>query len=283
MDDNCKVNEYNPLLLKNMKSALDRIITAINERQKIVLYGYYDFDGVTAISLLMLVLKYLNADVEYFIPGELRNNKTLNKGDVSSYIKYLGVDLIITVGCGTSSVEDIKFCKKNNIDVIVTDYHQCSNKDDSEYIIINPNNYGCNYPFKELSSVGVAYKLAETISSYYKMTCLNKYLDLVMIGTITKKVPVVGENVFFVNEGLKQLMVTNNYGIKALLEEHNTQYKEDFSNLKSIEEIFPKMIPFEKINNARIVVELLTTSNSYRATQISKYLYSEIKRREEKL
>lgn len=283
MDDNCKVNEYNPLLLKNMKSALDRIITAINERQKIVLYGYYDFDGVTAISLLMLVLKYLNADVEYFIPGELRNNKTLNKGDVSSYIKYLGVDLIITVGCGTSSMEDIKFCKKNNIDVIVTDYHQCSNKEDSEYIIINPNNNGCNYPFKGLSSVGVAYKLAETISSYYKMTCLNKYLDLVMIGTITKKVPVVGENVFFVNEGLKQLRVTNNYGIKALLEEHNTQYKEDLSNLKSIEEIFPKMIPFEKINNARILVELLTTSNSYRATQISKYLYSEIKRREEKL
>lgn len=283
MDDNCKVNEYNPLLLKNMKSALDRIITAINERQKIVLYGYYDFDGVTAISLLMLVLKYLNADVEYFIPGELRNNKTLNKSDVNNYIKYLGVDLIITAGCGTSSLEDIKFCKKNNIDVIITDYHQCSNKEDSEYIIINPNNYGCNYPFKGLSSVGVAYKLAETISSYYKMTCLNKYLDLVMIGTITKKVPVVGENVFFVNEGLKQLRVTNNYGIKALLEEHNTQYKEDLSNLKSIEEVFPKMIPFEKINNARIVVELLTTSNSYRATQIAKYLYSEIKRREEKL
>ena len=277
MDDIYKFNQYNPLLLKNMKSALNRIITAINERQKIVLYGYYDFDGVTAIALLMLVLKYLNADVEYFIPNEFRTNRSLSTNDVNNYIKYLGADLIITVGCGTSSLEDIRYCKRHNIDVIVTDNECCINED-LEEIIINPNNIGCNYPFKELSSVGVAYKLAETISSYYKMSCLNKYLDLVLIGTITKKMPIIDENTYLVYEGLKQLKATNNYGIKALLEEHNTHYKENLFSFSTIAEIFPKMIPLEKLSNARIVVELLTTSDSYRAKQIAKYLYNEIKR-----
>lgn len=278
MEEIFKVNQYNPLLLRNMKSALNRIVKAINEREKIVIYGYYDFDGVTAVSLLMLVLKYLNADVEYFIPSEVRIERILSKNDVNSYIKYLGADLIITVGCGTSSEEGIQFCEKNNIDVIVTDYHSY-NSCYSEGIVINPNNPMCNYPFKELGSSGVAYKLAETISFYYKMTCLQKYLDLVMIGTVTKKLSIRGENKFFVEEGLKQLKSTNNYGIKALLEEHNTHYKEDFFNLETIASIFPEMIPEERINNSRIIVELLTTNDSYRAAQISKYLYSEIKRR----
>lgn len=280
MEEFFKVNQYNPLLLRNMKSALNRIVKAINEREKIVIYGYYDFDGVTAVSLLMLVLKYLNADVEYFIPSEVRDGRNLCKNDISSYIKYLGASLIITVGCGTSSLEDIEFCKKNNIDVIVTDYHKCD-FNSLEEIVINPNSSRCIYPFKDLGSVGVAYKLAETISSYYKMTCIQKYLDLVMIGTVTKKLPIRGENLFFVEEGLKQLRYTNNYGIKALLEEHNTHYEEEFFNLETIANVFPEMIPKERINNSRIIVELLTTSDSYRAAQISKYLYSEIKRRAE--
>lgn len=280
MEEFFKVNQYNPLLLRNMKSALNRIVKAINEREKIVIYGYYDFDGVTAVSLLILVLKYLNADVEYFIPSEVRDGRNLCKNDISSYIKYLGASLIITVGCGTSSREDIEFCRENNIDVIVTDYHKCD-FNGLEGIVINPNSLSCIYPFKDLGSVGVAYKLAETISSYYKMTCIQKYLDLVMIGTVTKKLPISGENLFFVEEGLKQLRHTNNYGIKALLEEHNTHYKEEFFNLETIANVFPEMIPKERINNSRIIVELLTTSDSYRAAQISKYLYSEIKRRAE--
>jgi single-stranded DNA-specific DHH superfamily exonuclease len=278
MEDNCKVNEYDPILLKNINNALNRIITAINERQKIVIYGYYDFDGVAAISLLMLVLRYLNADVEYFIPSEVRDTRRLCKNDINNHIKYLGADLIITVGCGTSSLEDIRFCRENNIDVIVTDYHSC-NIEYSDEIVINPNSFNCNYPFKKLGAAGVAFKLAETISSYYKMSYLNKYLDLVMIGTITKGLPIKEENLFFAQEGLKQLQCTNNYGIKALIEEHNTQYKDDFFSFHNIANIFPEMIPVEKISNARIIVELLTTSDSYRARQISKYLYSEVKRR----
>ncbi|WP_454053460.1 DHH family phosphoesterase [Clostridium sp. Marseille-Q7071] len=277
MDEHYIRNTYNPLLLKGMKNALRRIIQAINEREKIVVYGYYDFDSITAISLLILVLRYLNADVEYFQPNEARANRNLNDNDIQNYIKYLGADLIITVGSTINSEKEIALCKELNIDIIVTDYHKTTN-DMEDIIVVNPNQKGCNYPFKNLSAVGVAYKLAQTISSYYKMSCINKYIDLVMLGTISKGSPVVGENSYIIEEGLKQLSYTNNYGIRALLDDNNVNNIEEFINSNLTIDIFPKSNSMGRIDNAKIAIELFTTNDSYRAKQISKYLYNEIKR-----
>ncbi|HCQ89781.1 MULTISPECIES: DHH family phosphoesterase [unclassified Clostridium] len=277
MDEHYIKNTYNPLLLKGMKNALRRIIQAINEREKIVVYGYYDFDSITAISLLILVLRYLNADVEYFQPNEARANRNLNDNDIQNYIKYLGADLIITVGSTINSEKEIALCKELNIDIIVTDYHKTTN-DMEDIIVVNPNQKGCNYPFKNLSAVGVAYKLAQTISSYYKMSCINKYIDLVMLGTISKGSPVVGENSYIIEEGLKQLSYTNNYGIRALLDDNNVNNIEEFINSNLTIDIFPKSNSMGRIDNAKIAIELFTTNDSYRAKQISKYLYNEIKR-----
>ncbi|ARC84587.1 DHH family protein [Clostridium argentinense CDC 2741] len=277
MDEHYIKNTYNPLLLKGMKNALRRIIQAINEREKIVVYGYYDFDSITAISLLILVLRYLNADVEYFQPNEARANRNLNDNDIQNYIKYLGADLIITVGSTINSEKEIALCKELNIDIIVTDYHKTTNNME-DIIVVNPNQKGCNYPFKNLSAVGVAYKLAQTISSYYKMSCINKYTDLVMLGTISKGSPIVGENSYIVEEGLKQLSYTNNYGIRALLDDNNVNNIEEFINSNLTIDIFPKSNSMGRIDNAKIAIELFTTNDSYRAKQISKYLYNEIKR-----
>ncbi len=277
MDEHYIKNTYNPLLLKGMKNALRRIIQAINEREKIVVYGYYDFDSITAISLLILVLRYLNADVEYFQPNEARANRNLNDNDIQNYIKYLGADLIITVGSTINSEKEIALCKELDIDIIVTDYHKTTN-DMEDIIVVNPNQKGCNYPFKNLSAVGVAYKLAQTISSYYKMSCINKYIDLVMLGTISKGSPVVGENSYIIEEGLKQLSYTNNYGIRALLDDNNVNNIEEFINSNLTIDIFPKSNSMGRIDNAKIAIELFTTNDSYRAKQISKYLYNEIKR-----
>lgn len=277
MDEHHIKNTYNPLLLKGMKNALGRIIKAINEREKIVVYGYYDFDSITAISLLILVLRYLNADVEYFQPNEARVNRNLTDNDIQNYIKYLGADLIITVGSTINSKKEVELCKELNIDVIVTDYHKTTN-DMNDVIVVNPNQKGCNYPFKNLSAVGVAYKLAQTISSYYKMSCINKYIDLVMLGTLAKGSPIVGENSYIVEEGLKQLSYTNNYGIRALLDDNNVNNIEEFINSNLTIDIFPKSNSMGRIDNAKIAIELFTTSDSYRAKQISKYLYNEMKR-----
>ncbi|GAA0121581.1 MAG: delta(24)-sterol C-methyltransferase [Clostridium argentinense] len=277
MEEHHIKNTYNPLLLKGMKNALRRIIKAINEREKIVVYGYYDFDSITAISLLILVLKYLNADVEYFQPNEARVNRNLNDNDIQNYIKYLGADLVITVGSTVNSKKEVELCKELNIDIIVTDYHKNVN-DIEDVIVVNPNQNGCKYPFKNLSAVGVAYKLAQTISSYYEMSCINKYIDLVMLGTLSKGIPIVGENSYIVEEGLKQVSYTNNYGIRALLDDNNVNNIEEFINSNLTVDIFPKSNSMGRIDNAKIAIELFTTSDSYRAKQISKYLYNEIKR-----
>jgi len=269
-------NMYNPFLLKGMENALYRIIKSINEREKIVLYGFYDVDSITAISLLMLVLKFLNADVEYFIPSELSENRDLFEKDITSHIKYLGPGLIITLGCGINSLSEIKLCKNIGIDVIITDFHEpikCA----PDTIVVNPKQRGCNYPFKGLCASGLTFKLVQAISTYYKMESANKYMDLVTIGTIYSKTQIESENKIIVVEGIKQLNNTNNYGINALLKTHNIRIINEYAVSILALKIMPTVNPVGRMDNAKIVVELFITSDSNRAMQISKYLDKELK------
>jgi len=268
-------NMYNPFLLKGMDDALYRIIKSINEREKIVLYGFYDVDSIAAISLLMLVLKFLNADVEYFIPSELNESHDLFEKDITDHIKYLGPGLIITLGCGINSFSEIKLCKCIGIDVIITDFHEPI-KRAPDTIVVNPKQKGCNYPFKGLCASGVTFKLVQAISSYYKMKSVNKYMDLVMIGTIHSKTKLESENKIIVEEGIKQLDNTNNYGINALIKTHNIKIINKYSVSKLALKVMPTINPIGRMDNAKIVVELFITSDPNRAMQISKYLDKEL-------
>lgn len=265
-----------PFLLRNMGKALKRIIKAVNDREKIVVYGNCDLDGVTAVSLLFLVLKYLNADVEYFISDDMNDKFNINSRIIKNHIKFLGAELMITAGCGSKSISQVELCRRLGIDVIITDYHCCSDVL-PEAIIINPNQKYCEYPFKDLTAVGVAFKLSQAISMYYQMTCINKYLDLVVLGTLSKGIHVSGENREMVDHGIYHLMYTNNYGFKALLKVHNIKKV----NRESIFKLSNSMTPSANksnryIDNARIAVELFTTENMDRAEQIAKYLKNEI-------
>lgn len=267
---------HDPFRLKGMKEALTRIIKAVNEREKIVIYGYYDLDGITSISLLLLVLKYLNADVEYFVSGDVDEKFGINPDVVRNHIKFLGAKLMITVGCGVNSVPQVRLCKDLGIDVIITDNHKCG-KELPDTVVVNPSQKGCSYPFKDLTAGGIAFKLAQAISMYYQMKCISKYLDLAMLGTLSKGLNIAGENKFIVNEGIQHLNYTNNYGFKALLK----VYKIANINKESIYNLSHNIIPSVKnrrsVNNARIAVELFTTNNMDRAEQIAKYLKNEIR------
>ncbi|MBZ9608107.1 DHH family phosphoesterase [Clostridium estertheticum] len=269
-------NMYNPFLLKGMEAALYRVVKAINEREKIVLYGFYDVDSIAAISLLMLVLKFVNADVEYFIPSELSENRDLNEKDINNHIKYLGPGLIITLGCGINSFSEIESCKYIGIDVIVTDFHEPI-KNVPDTIVVDPQQKGCNYPFKGLCASGLTFKLAQAISSYYKMKSINKYMDLVMIGTSYSKTKIESENKIIAEEGIKQLKCTNNYGICALLKTHNIKIINEDTVLKLALKVMPTINPVGRMDNAKIVVELFITTDKNRALQISKYLDNELK------
>lgn len=265
-----------PFLLKGMKEALKRIIKAVNEREKIVIYGYYDLDGITAVSLLLLVLKYLNADVEYVVPEDMDEDFSINSDIIKNHVKFLGAKLIITVGCGVNSVSQVELCKELGIDVIITDYHKCS-KVLPETVIIDPNQEGCKYAFKDLTAVGIAFKLAQSISMYYQMKCISKYLDLVMIGIISRNINLTGENKIMVSQGMYHLNYTNNYGLKALIKIHNIVNINKESICKLAYNIVPASKGRRNVDNARIAVELFTTSSMDRAEQIAKYLKNETK------
>ena len=273
MNDESKL--YNPYLLNKMQQALDRIIYAINYREKIVIYGGYGFDSIAGISILFLVLKYLNADVEYFIPDYMENENEINVDSINNNVKYLGAGLLITVGCGSNSKKAIEQARNLGIDVIVTDYHKMLS-DDIGALVLNPNSKDCQYPFKLLSSAGIIFKLCEAISAYYTMKCIYKYSDLAMLGTLSSMLSIEGENKTIISMGLSHLSRTKNYGIKALLKINKIEKitLDQISNL--VNQINPSNNLRNKTNNARIIVELFTTVDSYKAEQISKYLMKEL-------
>jgi len=269
------ISGYNPFLLKNMNKALERVVKAINEREKIVIYGSCDVDGICGISLLLLVLKYLNADVEYYLPEEQSSNYYVDSDIITNHIKFLGTALVITVGCSLVDKEQEDLCRNLNIDVIVTDYKNDLYK--SEFITINPNQKECSYRYKNLSASGVTFKLTQALAIYYNMKSINKYIDLVLLGGYAAKVSIVGENKVIFKEALKYLNVTNNYGLRALM---NLNIKDNYSE-REIKELIKVLTPtvnvVGRMDNARIVVELLTTNDEYRAEQIAKYLAMEVK------
>lgn len=265
---------HDPFLMKGMEKALERIVKAVNEREKIVIYGCYDVDSITAISLLMLVSKYLNADVEYFVSNNIDDKFDINSDEVKNYIKLLGTKLIVTVGCGINSISQVELCRRLGIDVIITDYHKC--KDTlPDTVVVNPNQKKCNYPFKDLAAVGVAFKLSQAISMYYQMKYISKYLDLVTLGTVFHGVNLYGENRIMVEEGLSHFNCTNNYGLKALLKVYNINSIDLFNIYNLAQNIISSMKCKRTVDNARIAVELFTTSSMDRAEQIAKYLKNE--------
>jgi single-stranded DNA-specific DHH superfamily exonuclease len=264
----------NPLLINGMKDAIFKIVDAVNNREKIVVYGCGDVDSICGISILLLLLKYLNADVEYFIPDDTDNKIGISKKALNNYIKYLGADLLITVGCGSNSKDEIRLARQMGINVIVTDNHEEINSE-IEAIVINSKNKECEYPFKYLSSSGTVFKLCEAISMYYTMKKVYKYIDLVMIGTLASKEPIKDENKALIDIGIENVLNTNNYGIKALLKINNISKM----NMETVAKLVNVVIPLKdsprNMDNARIAVELFTTRDSYRAIQIAKYLKKE--------
>lgn len=262
------INGYNPFILKDMNKALEHMVEAINNRKKIVVYGIPTVDGLCAIASLSLVLKYLNADIEYLIHDEGKDGITTEsiKDDVS----FLGGQLLITLGIDLNSEYEEKLCKDLGIDLIVLENKEVNK--DKNYIYINPKNKGCQYRYKNLSISGLTFKMMQAIAIYYNIKSINRYLDLILIGEQWAGVPLKGENGVFIKEGRKFLINTNNYGLRAIMDFYNITEMNDECIVKMIEVITPTINAVKKMDNARIIIELLTTNNKDRAEQITKYL-----------
>ncbi|WP_294155285.1 DHH family phosphoesterase [uncultured Clostridium sp.] len=266
------ITGYNPFILKGMNKAIERLALAVNNRQKIVVYGTYNVDGICAVSSLILVLRYLNADVEYLIYDRQENDARINSEDIKDNVDFLGAELLITLGVGLKSQAEVNLCKKLGIDLIVLENEISDTVND--YIYINPNQKGCQYRYKDLSTSGMTFKLMQAVAIYYNMKSINKYLDLILIGVEWSKVAAKGENKVLIKEGNKFLMNTNNNGLRSIIEFNNIKEFDYCGIQKIIESLIPPIGAVGITDNARIVLELLTTNDKDRSDQIVKYLYS---------
>jgi single-stranded-DNA-specific exonuclease len=206
-----------PFLLSGMVKAVDRIMLAINRNEKMIVYGDYDVDGVTATALLVELLKSMGAEVEPYIPDRFEEGYGLNKEALQSFVEN-GIKLAITVDCGIRSMGEAEFAKAIGLDLIITDHHHPLDEIPDAFAVINPKQKGDEYPYKELAGVGVAFKLAQAIltSTGAADDYAERWLDLVALGTVADLAPLIGENRALVRAGLQVIRTGRRKGLHAL-------------------------------------------------------------------
>ncbi len=212
----CDGHLHDPYLLKDMDLAAGRVGLAMARGERIAVFGDYDVDGITATCLLTLFLRSLGADCIPYIPGRLEEGYGLNPIAIHQ-LHGQGVQLIITVDCGITALEEAKLCKQLGIDLVITDHHECKEELPEAVAIVDAHRKDCRYPHTDLSGVGVAFKLAAALSGN-QQTVLDQYADLVALGTVADVMPLTGENRVFVSQGLEQLNHTSRPGIAALMQ-----------------------------------------------------------------
>jgi single-stranded-DNA-specific exonuclease len=243
---------HDPYLLQGMDKAVARVIQAIAGQEKILIYGDYDCDGISAISVLYRTLRKMGANVDYDLPDRFQDGYGLNLRAVGKIIAT-NVKLVITVDNGITCQEEVAALKKAGIDTIITDHHEDNGSLPDAFQILHAK-YSPKYPFKDIAGVMVAFKFARAIADDKLEDCL----DLVMIGTIADLMPLVDENQAIVNLGLKQLKKTKNLGLKKLIE---------FSHLDIINEtaiafkIAPKINSSGRLGKALEAVRLLVSES----------------------
>lgn len=209
---------YDPFLLLNMEAGVDLILSSIEENEKICIYGDYDADGITSTSVLMEVLSHLTDNLTYYIPSRFEEGYGLNSGALDK-IKASGVDLVVTVDCGSVSCEEVEHAKEIGLKILVTDHHTITDRI-ADCPVINPMQPGCPYPFKHLAGVGVAFKLAQAIAAETGLpkSVVNRTLDLVGIGTIGDIVPLLDENRTLAKYGIRAVNVSKRIGLTRLIQ-----------------------------------------------------------------
>ena len=211
---------HDPYLMPDMEKAVDRIVNAIESQEKVIIYGDYDVDGITSITVLKKFLKNsCGLDVGYYIPNRLNEGYGLNNGAIDK-IKKDGYSLIITVDCGISAIDEIEYANKLGMEVIVTDHHEPLDILPSAIAVVDlKRKDNTTYPFDSLAGCGVAFKLCQALGMRLDIDEKEylKYLDIVCVGTISDIVPLVDENRVIAKLGLKLVEVTRNPGLKSLL------------------------------------------------------------------
>lgn len=269
---------YDPFLLHDLEAGVDLILSAINEKKKICIYGDYDADGITSVSILLQFLSNFDVDVTYYIPSRFDEGYGLNK-EALSKIKERGIELVVTVDCGSVSYEEVEHAKRLGIDIMITDHHSITDTV-ADCIVINPKHPECKYPFKYLAGCGVAFKLAQGIQRKAGLPkrAVNELLDLVAIGTIGDIVPLIDENRTLVKYGMNVIKEGHRKGLVKLIEDISLNVEKIKSDNIAFG-VVPHLNAAGRMLDAKIGVELLKCQEQEQLQSIVEELISNNRQR----
>jgi len=274
----CSSGYSDPFSFADMQKAVDRIKLAVESNEKIAVYGDYDADGITATALLYSYLTEIGGNVIYYIPLREGEGYGLHKESLLSLYEQQ-VSLIITVDNGISAINEIEYANSMGLEVIITDHHLPSGELPSAYAVIDPHRNDCESPFKGLSGVGVAFKLVCALSENTEQT-LEKYSDLVALGTLADVMPLVDENRLIVKNGLQKIGCSNRPGITALKE--SAGINEKVLSLSSVSfTLIPRINASGRIGTPYSALKLLLTDDKCEAEQLAGEISSLNRERQE--
>ena len=270
---------HDPYLMPDMRQAVDRIVKAIENKEKTMIYGDYDVDGITSITVLSRFFKERGLEVGAYIPNRLDEGYGLNKEAIKQ-IADEGYKLIITVDCGISGTEEVAYAYELGMEVIITDHHEPLEELPEALAVIDCKRKDSQYPFNSLAGVGVAFKLIQALGIELKLEEKEylKFLDIVCIGTISDIVPLIDENRVIAKLGLKLVEVTKSPGVRSLL--NAAAYKEVNSNTVSFG-IAPRINACGRMGHERDALDLFLTENIVEANRITEKLNEYNKKRQD--
>ena len=279
----------NPFLLKDIEKGIERVRQAVENKEKITVYGDYDVDGVTAVCTLYLYLKSLGANVEYYIPNRIGEGYGVSVVAIDQIVKT-GTSLIITVDTGITAIDEVKYAKEKGIDFVITDHHECHSEYPDAVAVINPHRPDCEYPFKELAGVGVVFKFVcayeERVQKSSRKDAAIKifkdYADLVAIGTIADVMPIKDENRIIVRYGLMNIENSTRLGLLALMDAASSRNDGSKSSRAKHRNkitsgyigytLAPRINAAGRIKNASIAVQLFLSEDEAQALAIAEEL-----------
>ncbi len=272
---------HDPFSLRGMEAAVQRIVAAIQNHEPMAVYGDYDTDGVTAVTLLVQVIRAMGGMIQPYVPHRIREGYGLNIAAIDALARE-GVRLLITVDCGISNVREAEHARAVGLDLIITDHHEPPARLPNALTIINPKQPGCLYPFKHLVGVGIAYQLARALARRGLRSTLQKddLLDVVAIGTVTDMGLLIGENRVLVTHGLKALNAAQRPGVRALIEAAGLTPGRVTSTDISFG-LGPRLNASGRIDNARLSYELLLAEEFATAQHLAHELNMQNRQRQE--
>ena len=269
---------YSPQLLCDMDKAVARIKEAIEKKEHVVVYGDYDVDGITSTALLVSYLRNQGVNAQAYIPDRQNEGYGINKAAVKK-IHDSGATLLISVDTGITAFEETQYAKELGCDVIITDHHECKAELPDAVAVINPKRMDSGYPFKDLAGVGVAFKLVCAASDKSEAELLDKYADLVALGTIADVVSLKGENRIIAARGIEKLSKNPNTGLAAVIATLGLRQKWNNCAVVSYS-IAPRLNAAGRMSNAMIAVDLLLTEDPVEAQELAIKLDEENKNRQ---